>query len=206
MSILPIYLYGSDVLRQKARPVEALTNDIIKLIYDMMETMHKAGGIGLAATQVGSMKRVIVIDITHAEEDQESDAGESATVPEEPKGPTRLVLINPEVIEESGSWQMEEGCLSIPDVRADVTRAERATVRFRNANFEEETLDTDGLLGRVVLHEIDHLNGVLFVDHLTSTKRGLLSPKLRKIKKGDTEAAYPVVVASEAKKSGKVEV
>jgi peptide deformylase len=116
------------------------------------------------------------------------------------------VLINPEIIEESGSWPMEEGCLSIPDVRADVTRAERVKVKFRNANFEEEILEAGGLLGRVVLHEIDHLNGVLFLDHLTSAKRGLLSPKLRKIKKGDTEAAYPVVIASEAKKSGKVEV
>lgn len=201
MSILPIYLYGSDVLRQKARTVESLSNDIIKLIYDMMETMHKAGGIGLAATQVGSMKRVIVIDITPAEEDKEH--GESV---ETPKGPMRIVLINPEVLEESGSWPMEEGCLSIPEVRADVTRAERIKVKFRNANFEEEVLEADGLLGRVILHEIDHLNGVLFVDHLSSARRGLLSPKLRKIKKGDTEAAYPVVVASESKKSGKVKV
>ncbi|MEX2116069.1 MAG: peptide deformylase [Bacteroidota bacterium] len=206
MSILPIYLYGSDVLRQKARPVESLSNDTIKLIYDMMETMQKAGGIGLAATQVGSTKCVIVIDVTHAEDDQEGESGDSAPVSEEAKGPTRVVLINPEVVEESGSWLMEEGCLSIPDVRADVTRAERVKVKFRNANFEEEILETGGLLGRVVLHEIDHLNGVLFVDHLTSTKRTLLSPKLRKIKKGETEASYPVVVASEAKKSGKVEV
>ncbi len=201
MSVLPIYLYGSDLLRQKARMVESLSNDIIKLIYDMMETMHKAGGIGLAATQVGSMKRVIVIDITPAEEDKEN--GESGEVP---KGPTRIVLINPVVLEESGSWPMEEGCLSIPDVRADVTRAERIKVKFRNANFEEEVLEADGLLGRVILHEIDHLDGVLFIDHLTSAKRGLLSPKLRKIKKGDTEAAYPVVVASKSKKSGKVKV
>ncbi len=205
MSVLPIYLYGSDVLRQKALTVDALTNEIIKLIYDMMETMHKAGGIGLAATQVGSLKRVIVIDVTHADEDEEGDHKKTAVV-EEPKGPTRLVLINPEIIEESGSWLMEEGCLSIPDVRADVTRAERIKVKFRNANFEEEVLEAEGLLGRVVLHEIDHLNGVLFLDHLTSAKRGLLSPKLRKIKKGDIEAVYPVVVASEARKSGKVEV
>lgn len=206
MSVLPIYLYGSDVLRQKARPVDALTNDVIKLIYDMMETMHKAGGIGLAATQVGSLKRLIVIDVTHADEDEEGGSEKPATIVEEPKGPTRFVLINPEIIEESGSWPMEEGCLSIPDVRADVTRADRIKVKYRNANFEEEILEAEGLLGRVVLHEIDHLNGVLFLDHLTSAKRGLLSPKLRKIKKGDTEAAYPVVVASEAKKSGKVEV
>lgn len=205
MSILPIYLYGSDVLRQKAKPVESLSNETIRLIYDMMETMKKAGGIGLAATQVGSLKRVIVIDITHAEEEQEGDAVDNAP-PQEPPGPTRFVLINPEVIEESGSWQMEEGCLSIPDVRADVTRAERVKVRYRNANFDEEILEAEGLLGRVLLHEIDHLNGVLFIDHLSSAKRGLLSPKLRKIKKGETEAVYPVVVSSGSKKSGTVGV
>ncbi|MEX2189736.1 MAG: peptide deformylase [Bacteroidota bacterium] len=206
MSVLPIYLYGSDVLRQKARSVESLSNDTIKLIYDMMETMHKAGGIGLAANQVGSMKRVIVIDVTHAEEDEEDGAGNPSAFSEKPKGPTRVVLINPEIVEESGSWPMEEGCLSIPDVRADVTRSERIRVKFQNANFEEEVLVAEGLLGRVILHEIDHLNGVLFIDHLSSAKRGLLSPKLRKIKRGETEAVYPVVVASEAKKSGKVEV
>jgi len=205
MSILPIFLYGSDVLHQEALPVESLDNETIKLIYDMMETMHKANGIGLAANQVGELKRVITIDATNAVEGEGDHEGKSS--PNKGNGAqARFVMINPEILQHSGSWQMEEGCLSIPDVRGDVERPERIKVRFRNANFDEETLEAEGLLGRVILHEIDHLNGVLFVDHLSKTKRSLLMSKLRKIKKGEIEAAYPVVIPGPVRKSRKVEV
>ena len=203
MSVLPIYLYGSDVLRQKAQPVEALDNATIKLMYDMMETMHKANGIGLAANQVGQLRRIIVIDVTSAEEEGEDhgskpEAGQAT--------PSKFVMVNPEVIGRSGSWQMEEGCLSIPDVRGDVDRPEHIKVRFRNANFDEEVLEADGLLARVILHELDHLDGVLFVDHLNGAKRSLLMPKLRKIKKGEADTAYPVVIPVSAKRSKKKRV
>ena len=198
MATLPIYLYGSDVLRQKAKPVKELDNATIKLIYDMFETMEKAHGIGLAATQVGEIKRVIVMDVTAAEEAKEGEVPESEIKPRENSSkPKRFVLINPEVLHASGSSVIEEGCLSIPDVRSEVARAERVTVRYRNANFEEMTVEASGLLGRVILHEIDHLNGILFIDHISGAKKTLLRAKLRKVKNGEVETSYPVVTAVE---------
>lgn len=201
MARLPIYLYGSDVLRREAKPVEQLGNETVKLIFDMFETMSNANGVGLAATQVGVMKRIIVIDVTPSEDDEPGgeEQPEEHAEPAVPKdeGPKKLVLINPTVVESEGSLTMEEGCLSIPDVRADVERVEHVKIRFRDANFEEQELEAAGLLGRVILHEIDHLNGVLFIDHIGSTKRGLLRGKLRKIKKGEVETSYPVVTRVE---------
>jgi peptide deformylase len=203
MSALPIYLYGSDVLRQKAKPVKALDNETIKLIYDLFETMYKSNGVGLASTQVGEMKRVIVVDVTPTEEDSEDGEEPSEAEANQPK---KLVLINPEVIERSGTWTMEEGCLSIPDVRGDVERPETIRVRFRNANFEEVDVQATGMLGRVILHEIDHLDGVLFIDYLSGAKRALLRGKLKNIKKGEVETSYPVVTAPAPRRSGRVEV
>lgn len=204
MAILPIYLYGSDMLRQKAKPVKDLDNETIRLVYDLFETMYASHGIGLAATQVGELKRVIVVDVTPTDEDQKI---EKEAPPEPDDQPRKLVLINPEVIEESSElWTMEEGCLSIPDVRGDVERAATVRIRFRNVNFEEVELEAGGLLGRVILHEMDHLDGVLFIDHMGSAKRGLLSNKLRKIKKGEVDTSYPVVSAPSRRRSGRVEV
>lgn len=194
MSVLPIYLYGHNVLRTVAKPVDVLDDSAVKLIVDMFETMRKANGIGLAATQVGDKRRVIVIDLTGVDESEEGEDTEKSMKIE---GPKILVLINPEVLEEEGSWVMEEGCLSIPEVRADVKRAEIIKVRFKNANFESEELTVSGLVGRVILHEIDHLNGVLFIDRINSAKRALLKPKLTPIKKGDVETSYPIVTSPE---------
>ncbi|MBM4168836.1 MAG: peptide deformylase [Ignavibacteria bacterium] len=196
MSVLPIYLYGTDVLREKARQVEDLNPETIKLIVDLFETMEKAHGVGLAATQVGVLKRVIVVDITGVDDDGEETSPVNRS-DREPSMPQRLVLINPEVIEEENAWTMEEGCLSIPDVRADVERSEKITVRYRDGDFKETLLTTDGLLARVILHEIDHLDGILFVDHISGAKRALLRGKLRAIKKGEIEVGYPVVSYAE---------
>ncbi len=195
MSVLPIYLYGSEILRKKAKPVHELDDSVIKLIYDMAETMHKANGIGLAANQVGYLRRVIVVDVSAIEESQREESGEEQV--ERERGTKTLAMINPQLVEQSGSWSMEEGCLSIPDVRADVTRSERISVRFRDVNFREIEMTFDGLLGRVVLHEMDHLDGVLFTDHVSTAKRALLRSELRKIKKGEVETSYPVVSAVE---------
>jgi peptide deformylase len=203
MALLPIYLFGSDMLRLKAKPVKELDNETIKLVYDLFETMYKSNGIGLAATQVGSMRRVIVVDVTPAEEDLEG--GEKESLSADSNQPKKLVLINPEVLDRSGSWTMEEGCLSIPDVRADVDRPETVRIRFCNANFEESELEVSGLLGRVILHEIDHLDGILFIDHLSSAKRALLRSKLKKIKKGEVDTSYPIVSAPVPRRSGRVE-
>jgi len=195
MSVLPIYLYGSEILRKKAKPVHELDDSVIKLIYDMAETMHKANGIGLAANQVGYLRRVIVVDVSAIEESQREESGEEQV--ERERGTKTLAMINPQLVEQSGSWSMEEGCLSIPDVRADVTRSERISVRFRDVNFREIEMTFDGLFGRVVLHEMDHLDGVLFTDHVSTAKRALLRSELRKIKKGEVETSYPVVSAVE---------
>lgn len=168
--------------------------DLVKLLYDMFETMHNARGIGLAATQVGMMHRVITIDISGIEDDEEGEEHEERTQHRTSPGlPAQLALINPEVLSTEGEWTMEEGCLSIPDVRAEVTRAESIRVRYRDSTFEEQELLVDGLLARVILHEIDHLDGVLFIDHISRTERSLLATKLRRIKRGKADVTYPIV-------------
>lgn len=207
MSIRPIYLYGSDVLREQAKPVKELSDGIIKLVSDMVQTMHHAHGIGLAANQVGELHRVLVVDLGAVEEalreEQEGQASESKPVAREVK---TLVVINPEILHQEGLWKMEEGCLSIPEVRADVERAERIRLRFRDGAFKEVEMEAEGLLARVILHELDHLNGVLFIDHLSTAQRAMLKPRLRKIKKGEVDTSYPVAASHVRHRSGGVEV
>jgi peptide deformylase len=170
-------VYGAEVLRQKAKPVKSIDNTLITLVYDMFDTMRNANGVGLAANQVGVLKRIITVDISNIEEG---------------KGTKPLVLINPEVQAEEGEWTMEEGCLSVPDLREEVTRAETATIRFRDINFHEHDVEVHGFLARVILHEIDHLNGILFTDHLNAARRRQMKGKFMKITKGETETSYPV--------------
>ncbi len=165
-----------------------MSDNDIRLIQDMFDTMHEASGIGLAANQIGELKRILVVDIS----DMESG-----------KGTKPLAIINPEIIDEEGEWEMEEGCLSIPDIREKVTRSEKITVKYHDVNMKKVELEADGLLARVILHELDHLNGVLFTDHLTSTKKTLLRPKLKKIMKGHVETQYEVVIAGEPKSKSK---
>lgn len=154
-------------------------NDLKLFVQDMFETMHHAHGIGLAANQVGSLQRVIVLDV--------SDMGDEY-VEVKP-----MVLINPEVISEEGTWIMEEGCLSIPDIRDDVERSEKIRVRFKDIQFADQEIEADGLLARVILHEIDHLEGILFIDHLGTVKQKLLKGRLNKIRKGEMDVQYPVM-------------
>jgi len=207
MSIRPIYLYGSDVLREKARPVKELSDNIIKLIADMVQTMHHAGGIGLAANQVGELHRVLVVDVGAVEESLREEREGQASMPEAPSREVKtLVVINPEILHQEGLWTMEEGCLSIPEVRADVKRAEKIRIQFRDGSFNEVVMEAEGLLGRVLLHELDHLNGVLFIDHLSTAQRAMLKPRLRRIKKGDVDTSYPVVAGPLRHRSRSVEV
>jgi peptide deformylase len=181
MSVLPIYTYGTDVLRKKAKPVKQINDKIIKLIIDMFETMHDAQGIGLAATQVGSMHRIIVIDVSEMEE---------------MKHIKPFVLINPVLISEDGSLVMEEGCLSIPNIREQVERAEKIRVKFKNTNFNDVEIEAEGIIARVILHELDHLNGVLFVDRLSTEQKKLHRAALKQIREGEMEVNYPVVSSS----------
>jgi peptide deformylase len=184
--VLPIYLYGHDALRQEAEPVEENSDELQALIDNMIETMRNAAGIGLAAPQVGRTERLFVIDVTPMATQMEED--------EEPIPPQPMVLINPEIVAEGDTTvDMEEGCLSIPEVREVVTRPERIRMRYRDRDFEQQEIEAGSILARVLQHELDHLDGVLFTDYLSSFRKRLLRRSLRQMTEGDVEADYPLV-------------
>lgn len=167
MAILKIYEPPAPVLRKVATPVTAVTDEIRTLMDDMLETMYDAPGIGLAAPQIGVSKRVIVMDIA-------------------PKGeaPNPMRFINPEIIWTSEETSVcQEGCLSVPESFADVVRPAEVKVRFLDAQGVEQEMHADGLLATCIQHEIDHLNGVLFIDHLSSLKRDMILRRLKKSQK-----------------------
>ena len=163
---LQMRYYGDPVLRKRAEPVTEITEAERQLAEQMLLTLEATGnGIGLAATQVGVLKRLIIVNI--GEDDDEEY---------EP-----LVLFNPEILSAEGEVVAEEGCLSIPDVTADVKRPESIVVEGIDIQSEPVHIETDGLLARVLLHEIDHLNGVLFIDRISGLKRRLLSDELQRL-------------------------
>ena len=163
---LQLRYYGDSVLRKRAKPVAEITEAERQLAEQMLMTLEATGnGIGLAATQVGILKRLIIIDL-----------GEVDDEVYEP-----LVLFNPEILSSEGEIVAEEGCLSIPDVTADVKRPERIVVEGINIERQPIRIEADGLLARVLLHEIDHLNGVLFIDRISGLKRRLLSDELLRL-------------------------
>ncbi len=183
---LPIYLYGHDALRQNTEPVEEDTDELQALIDNMIETMRDAAGIGLAAPQVNRSERLFVVDVTPMATEMEEDG--------EPVPPQPMVFINPEIVEESDTTtDMEEGCLSIPEVREAVTRPKRVRVRYRDRNFEQQEREVGSVLARVVQHEHDHLEGVLFTDYLSSFRKRLLRRSLRELTEGEVEADYPLI-------------
>jgi peptide deformylase len=184
--VLPIYAYGHEALRRETEPVEANSDELQALIDNMIETMHNAAGIGLAAPQVGRTERLFVIDVTAMAEEMEADG--------EDLPPQPMVFINPEIVAESDAeTEMEEGCLSIPEVREVVTRPERVRVRYLDRNFEEQEVEAGSVLARVMQHEYDHLDGILFTDYLSSFRKRLLKRSLRQIAEGNIEAAYPII-------------
>ena len=164
MAILNVLHFPDPRLRDKAKPVSEVDGTIKRLVDDLFETMYDAPGIGLAATQVNVAKRVVVIDIS---EDKEQP----------------LALINPEIIEHDGTEVYEEGCLSVPGIYDKVTRAEKVKVRALNREGEAFELEADGLLAICIQHEIDHLDGKLFVDYLSPMKRERIRKKLDKLRK-----------------------
>lgn len=159
--------------------------------------MEKANGIGLAATQVGNERRVIVVDIGSVDEGNAEGEAEDAAHPTSPDLPRTLALVNPEILETAGMHAREEGCLSLPAVHGEVERPDKIRIRFLNPEFQTQEIYADGLLARVIQHEMDHLDGILFIERMGKTKRSLLLPKLRKIRKGEVETNYPVVTAAE---------
>jgi len=162
--IRPILKYGDDVLHDRARPVEAITQEINRLIDDMIETMYAAPGVGLAAPQVGVPLRIFVIDLS---------------VGRDPSG--LIVMINPEFVERDGMQLEEEGCLSVPGFNATVVRPSRATVKGLDRAGNEQQREGVGLLARAFQHEIDHLDGTLFVDRLRGIKRDLIVRRIKKL-------------------------
>lgn len=183
--ILPIYAYGHPILKKTAQPVEPDQPDLQQLIADMWDTMYHASGVGLAAPQVGRSLRLFIVDTEQSYEQEDEESG------------IRQVFINPEKIEEAGEpWLYEEGCLSIPDVRAEVARPPRIRLRWRDERFREHEATFEGLEARVIQHEYDHLEGVLFVDKLANpVKRKLIKRKLEQIRKGRIRPTYRMVFA-----------
>jgi len=180
MSILPIYVYDHSILKHKANHVEQVHDEILAFIEDMKQTMAKAEGIGLAANQVGSPLSITVIDISPVE-------GYEKVQP--------LVMINPKITHYSDEeTDYEEGCLSLPHLRELVMRPESIQVTFMDEQETLHTMEADGLLARVMQHEIDHLNGIYFTDRLSQLKRTLLQSKLRRISKGESTADYDIVL------------
>ncbi len=164
--ILPIRKYGDDVLRDPTTPVETIDASIQKLIDDMIETMYAAPGVGLAANQVGVGKRLMVIDLSVGKRPGECH-----------------VFINPEIVATEGEITEEEGCLSIPDFVEIVTRPERVKLRYLDRNGEQREMWGEGLMARAMCHEIDHLNGTLFIDYLRGFKKDRILKKIAKLAK-----------------------
>jgi len=165
--IYPIVKYGDPVLERPAEPVTNFDGDLKKLVEDMFESMYAAHGVGLAAPQIGISKRLAVIDVTFKED---PDA--------------KLVLANPQIIHTEGRQSQNEGCLSVPEFRETVTRPRVVTIRAQDVNgkFYEKT--GEDLLARAFLHETDHLNGKLYISHISALKRDLIKRKIRKLMKG----------------------
>jgi peptide deformylase len=167
-----ILIWPDPILKQKARPVARVDDSIRTLVKDMFETMYAAEGVGLAAPQVGVLQRVIVLD----------------TRPRQPESQP-LAMINPEIIALEGKMTYTEGCLSIPGESEDVDRAAVVTVKFLDPEGQEQTLTCDGLLAIAVQHETDHLNGTVFVDHVSTLKRELIRKRMKRVKASREERA-----------------
>ncbi len=163
MAILPILKIGDPVLNAKADPVEEIDEELIRLANDMVETMHAAPGIGLAAPQVNVGKRLIAVDLSVGENEEDL-----------------IVLVNPEVVRQEGENDCEEGCLSVPEIREKVKRPQKVTVKGRNLDGEEVEIEAEDLLARALCHEIDHLEGILFIEYLSPLKRKLIRKKFKK--------------------------
>ena len=179
--IYPIVLYGDPLLKRKAAEIPH-GEDVKELVADMFETMYSASGVGLAGPQIGKSVRLFVVD-----NEPMHEKGEPAV---------KKAFINPEILESEGElWTFEEGCLSIPGIREDVKRPPRIRIRYFDEDWNEHVEVYDGIDARVIQHEYDHIEGVLFTDHISSFKKRLLKGKLANISKGKVDADYRVIAA-----------
>ena len=184
--ILPIVAYGDPVLRKVAVAIDAAYPDLEKLITNMKETMYNASGVGLAAPQIGKAIRLFLIDASPFAEDDDLSEEERTVLKSFNK-----VFINPKILEEEGEeWIFNEGCLSIPDVREDVSRQPKITIEYQDENFTVHTETLNGLDARVFQHEYDHIEGILFTDKLSTLKKRIIKKKLENISKGKISADY----------------
>jgi len=178
MSIVPITVCGDKILRKKATKVSEIDDTIVGIIADMFETMRNASGIGLAANQIGLNKQIFVVDISPVESYEKYKP---------------LALINPKIISKSDETiSIEEGCLSIPELRAEVIRPKSVLVSFLDVNMKEHTIEADELFARVIQHEYDHLQGVLFIDYFDDDMKKRFKKHLGKIKKRKLDIDYPI--------------
>jgi len=188
--ILPIVAYGTPVLRKIATDIDAAYPQLTKLIEDMWETMYASNGVGLAAPQINRDIRLFVVDTVQMFKNMEED--EKADYPDD-KG-VKAVFINAHItMLEGDEWPYNEGCLSIPKIREDVYRHEYVTLRYQDEQFVEHTETFNGLSARVILHEYDHIEGKLFIDHISALKRKLMKGKLNDISKGKVSVDYKML-------------
>tara|TARA_Y100001958_G_C21126325_1_gene468957 strand:- start:326 stop:913 length:588 start_codon:yes stop_codon:yes gene_type:complete len=184
--ILPILAYGSPVLKKLANDITPKYPNLNELISNMWETMYAAKGVGLAAPQIGLSIRLFVIDATPFLDDENMDDFELNSIKNFKK-----VFINPKIINENGSlWEFNEGCLSIPEIREDVSRRSKIIIEYFDENFQFHRLELSGLAARVVQHEYDHIEGILFTDHISSLKKRLIKGKLNNISSGSIKVDY----------------
>jgi peptide deformylase len=184
--VYPIVVYGDPVLKRRAEDIEKGSLDIKEFVANMYETMYAASGVGLAAPQIGKSVRVFVVDAEPMDE-------------ENLKG-FKKAFINPEIIEETGNdWAYEEGCLSIPGIRADVSRPEKVRITYYDEDWNQHDETYEGLAARVIQHEYDHLEGVLFTDYLTAFKKRLIKSKLNNISRGQVKTDYRILAPAARK-------
>ncbi|MFD2550322.1 peptide deformylase [Bizionia sediminis] len=194
--ILPIVAYGDPVLKKVAKDIPADYPKLDELLQNMYETMYNAFGVGLAAPQIGLDIRLFIVDTTPFAEDESLSEAEQAALTGFKK-----TFINPKITEETGEeWVFNEGCLSIPDVREDVFRKPTITITYYDETFKEHTETYSGLIARVIQHEYDHIEGVLFTDKLSSLKKRLIKGKLTNISKGKINVDYRMRFPSQKKK------
>ncbi len=187
--IYPITAYGDPVLKEPAQDIPQDFSELKELVADMYDTMYYAHGVGLAAPQISKSIRLFVIDSEPMMDEENEGKG------------VKKAFINPEIIEENGEeWGFEEGCLSIPGVREVVYRPERIVIRYFDEDWNEHTDTYDGMTARVIQHEYDHIEGVLFTDYLSGLKKRLLKNKLTKITKGDVDTDYRMKFPALSKK------
>lgn len=190
--ILPIVAYGHPVLRKVTSDIDKDYPELDKLVEDMWETMYASNGVGLAAPQVNKHIRLFVVDSAQIFTNMDDEDKKENEYPDAPG--VKQVFINAHVVEEAGEdWPYNEGCLSIPKIREDIYRAEEVTIEYLDQNFEKHHKTFDGITGRIILHEYDHIEGKLFIDHLSLLKRKLLKRKLDDITKGLIKVDYKML-------------